>query len=153
MVKLSFWKSKSLQEMDQDEWEALCDGCGKCCLNKLEDWDTGEIYWTKIGCELLDCESCQCSDYENRFKKVTDCIQLTPDIVQTLGWLPPTCAYRLINEGSDLYWWHHLISGDRETVHQAGVSIRSRAIPDDNIKPEDYENHLVDWPLEIYHEK
>jgi len=94
MTTLPFWKTKTLEEMNTQEWESLCDGCGKCCLNKLEDYDTGEIYWTNIGCELLNCTSCRCKDYENRFKKVPDCIQLTPEIVRTLKWLPPTCAYR-----------------------------------------------------------
>ena len=136
--------------MSDKEWESLCDGCGKCCLNKLEDWATGEIYWTNIGCELLNCDTCRCSDYENRSAIIDDCIQLTPEKIGEIGWLPPTCAYRLINEGRPLYWWHYLVSGDRETVHQAGVSIRGRVIPDDGIAVEDYEDHLVDWPLEEF---
>ncbi|MEM9277751.1 MAG: YcgN family cysteine cluster protein [Pseudomonadota bacterium] len=150
MPEKEFWKHKKLHEMSREEWESLCDGCGKCCLNKLEDWETGEIYWTSIGCELLDCESCRCTDYKNRFKQVPDCIQLTPENIETIGWLPPTCAYRLVREGDDLYWWHPLVSGDPETVHQAGVSVRGRAIPDTGIKPENYEDYLIDWPLEIY---
>ena len=150
MSEQPFWKTKTLDEMSQTEWESLCDGCGKCCLNKLEDWDTSEIYWTSIACELLDCETCRCTDYENRFKKVPDCIQLTPEVINTLLWLPPTCAYRLVKEGRDLYWWHPLVSGDPETVHEAGVSIRGRAKPDDGVKPEDYEDYLIDWPREIY---
>jgi len=136
--------------MTAKEWESLCDGCGKCCLNKLEDWDTGEIHWTNIGCELLNCETCRCSDYDNRFQKVSDCIQLTPQTIETLGWLPPTCAYRLISEGHDLYWWHPLISNDPNTVHQAGVSVQGRVVEDTGIPAEAYENHLVEWPLEIY---
>ena len=148
-----FWKHKTLSQMTSAEWESLCDGCGKCCLNKLEDWETAEIHWTSIGCELLDCETCRCTDYSNRFEQVPDCIQLSPDNIDTIGWLPPTCAYRLVREGRDLYWWHPLVSGDPETVHEAGISVRGRAIPDDGIKPEDYENYLIDWPLEIYREK
>ena len=148
MTQQPFWKTKSLEQMNQQEWESLCDGCGRCCLNKLEDWETGEIYWTNIGCELLDCESCRCMDYENRQKIVSDCIQLTPKQVRTLTWLPPTCGYRLIRDGKDLHPWHPLISGDANSVHKAGISIRGRAVADDGIKAEDYENHLVDWPDE-----
>ena len=148
MTKTPFWKRKSLDEMSREEWESLCDGCGKCCLNKLEDWETGEIYWTDIGCELLNCETCQCKDYTNRFSKVQDCIQLTPEKIKELGWLPPTCAYRLVWEGSDLYWWHPLVSGDSETVHSAGISVKGRVQPDTGYLPENYEDHIVDWPLE-----
>lgn len=150
MADEPFWKTKTLEEMSPKEWESLCDGCGKCCLNKLEDWDTAEIYWTNIGCELLDCETCRCKDYENRFEKVPDCIQLTPQTVRSLRWLPPTCAYRLVRDGEELFDWHPLISGDPETVHQAGISIRGRAQPDDGKPAEEYEDNLVDWPKEIY---
>ena len=148
-----FWEVLKLEEMTQTQWESLCDGCGKCCLNKLEDWDTGEILWTNLGCELLDCDTCRCKDYENRASIVSDCIQLTPEKISEIGWLPPTCAYRLVKEGRPLYWWHPLVSGDPQTVREAGVSVQGRAIPDDGIKPEDYEDHLVDWPLEEYLEK
>lgn len=150
MTEQPFWKNKTLAEMTSDEWESLCDGCGKCCLNKLEDWDDGTIHWTDIGCELLDGETCRCTDYSNRFDKVPDCIQLTPSKISELGWLPPTCAYRLIAEGQELYWWHPLVSGDPESVHYAGISVRGRCQPDTGISPDNYENHLVDWPLEIY---
>ena len=148
MSQDEFWKTKRLAEMSNDEWESLCDGCGRCCLNKLEDWETGEIYWTNIGCELLDCDSCRCTDYTNRFDKVPDCIQLTPENIPTIGWLPPTCGYRLVMEGKDLFDWHTLKSGSNDTVHVADISIRGRAVPDDGIAPEEYENHLVDWPLQ-----
>ncbi len=153
MTEIPFWKRKTLHEMTSEEWESLCDGCGKCCLNKLEDWDTGEIYWTNIGCELLDCDTCRCKDYENRFEKVPDCIQLTPEKIETIRWLPPTCAYRLVKEGKDLFDWHPLVSGDPQSVHKAGISIQGRAVEDNGIKPEDYEDFLVDWPREIYCEK
>ena len=132
--------------MSQSEWESLCDGCGRCCLNKLEDWDTGEIHWTNIACKLLDNETCRCRDYENRLEKVPDCIQLSPAKMDELAWLPPTCAYRLIHEGKDLHDWHYLVSGDRESVHAAGISVRGRTISEFGLKFEDYENHLVDWP-------
>ena len=143
-----FWKTKKLAEMSKSEWESLCDGCGRCCLNKLEDWDTGEIYWTNVACSLLDCHSCQCSDYENRFAKVPDCISLDAEKVETLTWLPPTCAYRMVHEGRDLHPWHHLVSGSRDTVHQAGISVRGRVISEEGITVEDYEDHLAEWPGE-----
>ena len=145
---LPFWKTKTLAEMNDAEWESLCDGCGLCCLNKLEDWDTGEIAWTSIRCVLLDGESCRCSDYENRQATVPDCIRLTVESVETISWLPPTCGYRLVAEGKDLYWWHPLVSGDPDTVHEAGVSVRGKVgasevdVPDDKL-----EDHLVSWPL------
>ena len=150
MADAPFWKTKTLEEMSKSEWESLCDGCGKCCLNKLEDWDTAEIYWTNIGCELLDCDTCRCKDYDNRFEKVPDCIQLTPGMVRTLRWLPPTCAYRLVRDGDDLFDWHPLVSGDPEAVHKEGISIKGRVIPDNGKPAEEYEEHLVDWPREIY---
>lgn len=143
-----YWKSKSLREMSDSEWENLCDGCGRCCLSKLEDEDTGKIYYTDVGCELLDGQTCGCRDYPNRQQKVSDCVRLTPETVSTLSWLPPSCAYRLVADGRDLYWWHHLVSGDRDTVHLAGVSVRGRvtmselALTDDT----DLEDHIVRWP-------
>ena len=141
-----YWKTKTLADMTVDEWERLCDGCGRCCLNKLEDWDTGEIHWTSVACRLLDDASCRCTDYARRFERVPDCVALTAESLANLSWLPPTCAYRLIAEGRDLYWWHHLVSGDAETVHLAGISVRGRTIPEDGLEPEDYEDFLVDWP-------
>lgn len=143
-----FWERKRLEEMTPEEWEALCDGCGRCCLNKLEDWDTGEIHWTNIACRLLDARTCRCRDYENRFAEVPDCVRVDLAAVRTLSWLPPTCAYRLIGEGKSLYDWHHLVSGSRETVHTAGVSVRDRVVPEDGITPEEYEDHLAQWPGE-----
>ena len=149
MGEMPFWKAKSLEDMSNTEWESLCDGCGLCCLNKLEDWDTGEIAWTSIRCTLLDGESCRCRDYENRQATVPDCIQLTPKAVREITWLPPTCGYRLVAEGRDLYWWHPLISGDPETVHAAGISVRGRTVAEDDVDIEDYEDYLVTWPLEV----
>ncbi len=141
-----FWRTKTLREMTEAEWESLCDGCGRCCLNKLEDWDTGAIAWTNVACTLLDTESCRCRDYPGRSQIVPDCIRLTPEEVESLHWLPPTCAYRLVDEGSDLPWWHPLVSGDPDTVHEAGISVRGRAISEDGIAPEALEEHLVLWP-------
>jgi uncharacterized cysteine cluster protein YcgN (CxxCxxCC family) len=141
-----FWKTKSLEEMTSAEWESLCDGCGKCCLAKLEDEDTGEIHWTSVGCRLFDEKSCRCHDYSNRFAKVDDCVGLTPQNVGTIAWLPSTCAYRLLAEGHDLYWWHPLVSGDPETVHGAGISVRGRitALESDLGEPEDYFDHVLE---------
>ncbi len=144
-----FWRVKTLDEMTPAEWESLCDGCGRCCLNKLEDWDTGAIAWTNVGCRLLDGESCRCRDYANRFETVPDCVQLTPDEVRTLPWLPPSCGYRLVAEGKDLFPWHPLVSGDPESVHTAGVSVRGRTISEEGMELADYEDHLVTWPTEM----
>ncbi|SJZ65639.1 YcgN family cysteine cluster protein [Consotaella salsifontis] len=143
-----FWQTKTLEEMTAGEWESLCDGCGRCCLNKLEDWDTGEIAWTNVHCRLLDAGTCRCSDYENRQASVPDCLPLDPHSVRTLTWLPPTCGYRLVAEGHDLYWWHPLVSGDPDTVHAAGISVRGRVISEEGMEPEDLEDHLADWPGE-----
>jgi uncharacterized cysteine cluster protein YcgN (CxxCxxCC family) len=136
--------------MNAAEWESLCDGCGRCCLNKLEEEDTGRIYYTNVGCRLLDATACRCRDYEGRSDQVEDCVRLTPGNVTELNWLPPTCAYRLVAEGHDLYWWHPLVSGDADTVHAAGISVRGR-VPflEDEIPDEDLEDHIVAWPLRM----
>src|SRR2546430_1394344 len=145
-----FWKRKPLAEMTGPEWESLCDGCGRCCLVKLEEEDTETIYFTNVGCRLLDTGSCRCRDYSNRQKKVDDCVRLTPKVVAEIGWLPPTCAYRLLDEGKDLHWWHPLLSGDPDTVHQAGVSVRGRVgAGEDDVPVEALEDRIVDWPLRV----
>ncbi|MCD7111034.1 YcgN family cysteine cluster protein [Rhizobium sp. DKSPLA3] len=148
MGDLPFWKTKTLETMNGAEWESLCDGCGLCCLNKLEDWDTGEIAWTSIRCTLLDGDTCRCRDYPNRQATVPDCIQLTPQQVRELPWLPPTCGYRLVRDGRDLYWWHPLVSGDPETVHAAGISARGRTVSEDDVDIDDFEYYLADWPTD-----
>ena len=139
-----FWKTKSLAEMTGAEWESLCDGCARCCLEKLEDEDTGEISFTDGACSLWDTGACRCTDYANRLEFIPECERLTPQNVTTLEWIPSTCAYRLVAEGRDLYWWHPLVSGDPETVHQAGISVRGRATPEKDVK--DWEDHIVTWP-------
>ena len=145
-----FWKTKSLAEMSEGEWESLCDGCGRCCLVKLEDEDDGKIHFTHIGCRLLDGETCRCRDYENRSARVDDCVRLTPDNLASLNWLPPTCAYRLLANGGDLYWWHPLVSGDPETVHAAGISVRGRVrFSEDQVADDDLEKHVVSWPGKV----
>jgi len=149
MDDIPFWRAKALEDMTDAEWESLCDGCGRCCLNKLEDWDTGEIAWTDIACKLLDRDACRCSDYENRRRHVPDCIRLDPETVRTLTWLPPSCAYRLVAEGRPLYWWHHLVSGDRETVHQAGISVRGRTVSELDWTLEQFVERIVKWPAKV----
>ena len=145
-----FWRRKSLEEMTPAEWESLCDGCGRCCLNKLEDEDTGQIYFTDVGCRLLDAEGCRCSDYPNRSQKVPDCVRLTPETVRELPWLPPTCGYRLVAAGRDLYWWHPLVSGDPDTVHAAGVSVRGRvSTSEDNVPDDELEDYFVSRPGKV----
>ena len=139
-----FWQRKRLEEMSHTEWESLCDGCGRCCLIKLEDAETGDIDYTDIACRLLDLGACRCSDYENRKRKVPDCVVLTAAQINELHWMPSTCAYRLISEGKDLAWWHPLVSGDTDTVHQAGVSVRNRVVPED--RGDDPEDRIVTWP-------
>jgi uncharacterized cysteine cluster protein YcgN (CxxCxxCC family) len=139
-----FWKSKTLAEMSRAEWESLCDGCGRCCLHKLRDEETDALAYTEVACRLLDLHSCQCSDYAVRKKRVPDCVKLTPKKLAAIDWLPPSCAYRMVAEGRDLAWWHPLVSGDPETVHRAGVSVRGRAI--DERQAGALEDHVVRWP-------
>ena len=145
-----FWHIKTLEQLDQSEWESLCDGCGRCCLVKLEDEDTGEIHFTDIACRLFEAGTCRCSDYENRKAKVHDCVQLTPHEVRTLPWLPPTCAYRLVAEGKDLRWWHPLVSGRPETVREAGISVHGRVGGfEQDVNFENWPDHITDWPARV----
>jgi uncharacterized protein len=142
-----FWRAKSLAEMSRQEWESLCDGCGRCCLVKLESEDTGEIHFTDIACRLLETDSCRCSDYSNRARRVPDCVRLTPRRVKALSWLPPTCAYRLVAEGRDLFSWHPLVSGTPASVHEAGISVRGKvSCGEDDIPIDDYVDRIVAWP-------
>lgn len=128
-----YWERKSLAEMTRAEWEGLCDGCGRCCLHKLEDVDTGAIAFTDIACTLLDLGSCRCRDYDDRHATVPDCVTLNSVNVYDLAWLPDTCAYKILAEGKPLHWWHPLVSGDPETVHEAGISVRGKARSEDEI--------------------
>ena len=140
-----FWKTKSLAEMSRAEWESLCDGCGRCCLNKLEDEDTGQYLYTRAACKLLDLDTCRCTDYANRHARVPDCVALTPENVGGLGWLPATCAYRLLEEGKPLPWWHPLVSGRPDTVAEAGITVAGEAYSEEGITVDELVDHL--WRL------
>jgi uncharacterized protein len=135
-----FWELP-LEALSRGEWEALCDGCGKCCLHKAEDEDTGEFYHSNVACRLLDIPSARCCDYPNRKKLVPDCLKLTPRLAASVAWLPETCAYRLRADGAPLPDWHYLVSGDREAVHREGHSVRGQAISEDLAGP--IEQHLI----------
>jgi uncharacterized protein len=149
--EIPFWQRKSLDEMTDSEWESLCDGCGRCCLNKLEEeGNDADTYYTDVACRLLNGKTCRCRDYANRLDLVDDCVQLTPQSLKTINWLPPSCAYVLIAKGKDLYWWHPLVSGDAETVHAAGVSVRGRISgTEETVPDEDLEDHIVSWPQKL----
>ena len=138
MAEKPFWQTKTLEQMTAHEWESLCDGCGLCCLIRFEDEVTGEVIPTRVACKLLDQHLCQCKDYVNRKAHVPDCIKLTPWNIDALAWMPPSCAYRRLHEGRDLPHWHPLITGDPESVHKAGVSIRDQTISEETLAdPED----------------
>lgn len=147
MASRPFWETKSLEEMTPGEWESLCDGCGLCCLIRFEDEDTGEIIPTRVHCKLFDSESCACSNYADRKRHVQDCIKLTPQNVDTLKWMPLSCAYRRVNEGRGLADWHPLISGDAESVHRAGVSIRGETISEETLADPDDAIQYAAWDL------
>lgn len=139
-----FWRSRSLTELSHEEWESLCDNCGRCCLHKLEDVETGEVHYTSVVCRYLGPD-CRCTDYENRQKLVPECEVLTPEQVEAFKWMPTTCAYRLVYEGKDLPEWHPLVTGDRGTVAQAGISVTGKAVSDEYVHPDDYETHIIRW--------
>jgi len=140
-----FWQAKRLDEMTEAEWESLCDGCGRCCLHKLRHDDTGELSFTNVACRLLDLHTCRCSDYALRRVRVPDCVRLTPQELAQIDWLPPSCAYRRLAEGRGLAWWHPLVSGDPDSVHTAGVSVRGRAVISEK-RAGPLENHVAEWP-------
>jgi uncharacterized cysteine cluster protein YcgN (CxxCxxCC family) len=140
---LQFWKQKPLEKLNQDEWEALCDGCAKCCLQRLEDKDSGEVFVTNIVCRYLDEDECRCSDYANRSINVPDCVSVNLELLQDPYWLPSTCAYRLLAEGKELPEWHPLISGTQDTVIASGNSIKGRVVCE--TEADDPEHHLIQW--------
>ena len=140
-----FWQDKGLQDLSPDEWEALCDGCGRCCLNKLEDEDTGELYFTNVACQLLDLNSCRCRDYAHRAELVPECLVLGSGQPQMFDQLPDTCAYRLRAEGRPLPAWHPLVSGDPESVHIVGISVRGKVVSEEYIHPDQLPEHMISW--------
>lgn len=140
-----FWKKYSLTELMPEEWEALCDGCGLCCLIKLEDEDTHEVAYTKVACKLLDCKTARCSDYPNRLQYVPDCIQLTPEKLDTIHWLPSSCAYRRVAEGKSLPSWHYLKTGSRQSVIQAKKSAAGRCLSEVDIDEDEIDEYIVRW--------
>jgi len=141
----AFWQSKRLAEMTPAEWESLCDGCGRCCLKKLEDETTGKVVYTDVACRLLDRERCRCTRYGQRHALVQDCVALDANSAETMRWLPTTCAYRRLAEGKPLEWWHPLVSGDRETVHRAGISVRGRTLPETAVGDDELQTRVIRW--------
>lgn len=143
-----FWERIPLKQMNHAEWEALCDGCGKCCLNKLEDEDTREVAFTRIACRLLDDDTCRCVHYDIRHQFVPDCVTLSPETIDSNAyWMPRTCAYRLLAEGKTLPAWHYLVTGDRNSVHAAGASVRGTTVSEWDVSEEDWEDYLIDGDL------
>ncbi len=145
--ELPYWKAKSLWEMSRREWEDLCDGCGLCCLEKLEDEETGEVHYTSVACRWLDTEDCRCTVYRERKRRAPDCLMLSADSVRERYWLPATCAYRLLWEGKDLPPWHPLVSGDTETVHASGISVRRKVISEAYVDPKTLAAYIISTKL------
>ena len=139
-----FWEVKTLAEMSREEWESLCDGCAKCCLHKLEDEDSGEVFYTKVVCRYMD-KQCRCTEYQRRNELVPNCVWLRPEDVDEFHWLPVTCAYRLVAEGKPLASWHPLVSGNPQSVHDAGISIKGRALSEEYVHPDGMEEHIIHW--------
>lgn len=144
-LKARFWEHKTLSQLSQAEWEALCDGCGRCCLNKLEDDDTGEVALTRVACRLLDDATCLCAQYPIRHQFVPECIVLTPsNIAQNAYWMPDTCAYKLLYHGKPLHNWHPLISGSTQSVHDAGISMQGMTVSEFDVHEDDWEEHIIE---------
>ena len=145
MAEPRFWESKTLEEMSQQEWESLCDGCGKCCLQKLEDEEDGRVYTTALACRHLNLKNCQCGVYGDRLKEVPDCLELTPANLKEWRWLPSSCAYRLVAEGKPLPRWHHLICGSRQRIHRAGRSVAGQVFSEDEVPEDEWEEYIIRW--------
>lgn len=143
---LPFWRTRALADLSREEWESLCDGCGRCCTNTLEDEETGELFATRVACRLFCNKTGGCGDYPNRKAKVSECIQISAENVGEMDFLPPTCGYRLVWQGQDLPDWHHLVCGDREEVHRRGFSVRGQTISEATIPADLLEDYLHDWP-------
>ena len=142
------WETKTLMEMNPSQWELLCDGCGICCLEKLQDVETGAVEYTAVACRYLDTSKCRCRVYENRLKVNRNCVQITVDTLPQLGWLPGSCAYRRLAEGKKLMRWHPLISGDPESVHTCGISVRDRVISAAYVHPRDIQAYSIEIKTE-----
>ena len=140
-----FWEEKTLAEMTEAEWESLCDGCGRCCLHKLEDEDTGKVYYTAVACRLLELDKCRCTHYADRLDHVPDCVVLSRDNLQALSWMPVTCAYRRLAEGRGLADWHPLISGTTQSVQRARISVRGRVVAESTVDIDDIEHRIIRW--------
>ncbi|PCK10030.1 MAG: hypothetical protein COA42_00035 [Alteromonadaceae bacterium] len=147
MIEDLFWQTKKLPEMNSEEWEALCDGCGKCCLHKLEDEDSGDVYYTDVACKHLDLKLCRCQNYAQRSKLVSGCMRLDKMELNQYFWLPETCAYRLLSEDQPLFEWHPLVSGSQNSVHEAGISVLGRVVEENSvdIDADDMEEHVISW--------
>ena len=144
-LRTKFWETIPLEQMTPQEWEAVCDGCGKCCLNKLEDADTGEVFFTRVACRLFDDATCRCGNYAIRKSLVPECVVLTPEKLPEISyWLPKSCAYRRLNEGRGLTRWHPLVSGDPESIHRAGRSVRGSTLSESDVHEDDWEDHIID---------
>ncbi len=142
---MAFWEDKTLEQMTPQEWESLCDGCGQCCLHKLEDEDSGELFYTCVACQLLDGETARCQDYKHRKQRVPECLQLRPADVEHFSWLPSNCAYRLLADSEPLPPWHPLISGTPQSVVDAGQSVIGRVKAEQDVDPDDYEDMVIYW--------
>jgi len=141
----AFWITKSLDQLSPEEWESLCDGCGRCCLRKLEDIDTGLYFYTNVACQLLDAETCRCTNYQQRMTLVKDCASLSSSKDKQNNWLPSSCAYRRIAERKSHEWWHPLVSGNPESVHRAGISVRNRTVSETSVSEDLLEDHIIGW--------
>lgn len=140
-----FWQQRELEDFNPDEWERLCDGCGKCCLHKLEDEQSGEVVYTRVACKLLNSSSCRCRDYPNRQRKVKQCIQVTPEMARSGNSLPSTCAYRLVAQGLDLPDWHPLLSGNRDSAVEQGHSVAGLVLDEEYVHPDGFDEHIINW--------
>lgn len=145
MTKPAFWLEKTLDEMSASEWESICDGCARCCLHKLEDEDTGDVYYTAVVCQYLDQEQCRCTDYKNRHINVPNCVELNPERVSEFSWLPTSCSYRRLAEGRGLADWHPLVAGNRDKMLEQGIAVTGKVIDERHVHPEDYETQIIRW--------
>ena len=145
MAQIPFWQRKPLSEMTTEEWESLCDGCGRCCLQKLQDEDTDDVFYTDLACRYLDSDACRCTVYGERFERVPDCLDVSALEAEEYAWLPRSCAYRRLAEGRPLADWHPLLSGDPETVHRAGISVRDKVVPETAVPESLWEERLIRW--------